>query len=82
MWSPMQAACADMSAAIQDISAHCQLLPREKEKLVYDFIELSQHSDRDYIPSWLEITCEKMKHPQNFIADTERPPQTIAKAFI
>jgi len=24
-----------------------------------------------YIPAWLSITCEKMKHPQNFIAGTK-----------
>ena len=74
------------------------LSPREKESLVYNFIDLSQHSDPDYIrfkartllvsifsrffynytehkndvPAWLESTCEKMKHPQNFIAGIDR----------
>ena len=81
------------------------LSPREKEMLVYDFIELSQHSDPDYIrfkarsllthifseffysyiepqsniPEWLETTCEKMKHPQNFIAGVDRMFQLSGK---
>lgn len=81
------------------------LSSREKESLVYDFIELSQHSDPDYIrfkartllthifsnffynytepgdrvPAWLESTCEKMKHPQNFIAGIDRMFQLSGK---
>ena len=82
------------------------LSSREEETLVYDFIDLSQHSDPDYVrfkartllthifsnffyrytesqsnvPEWLEITCEKMKRPQNFIAGVDRMFQLAGKS--
>lgn len=82
------------------------LSPRDKEALSYDFIELSQHSNPNYIkfkartllvsvfsrffynyserknniPVWLEVTYEKMKRPQNFIAGIDRMFEIAGKS--